>query len=86
MLKNTRFFNFFKSLKLRVILLIVLCLVIPVSLLGAGLLYSYKIRAISIRESEVLGQAKMLANQIVTIGYMQEQNNESAYKLQSQIE
>ena len=86
MLKNTRFFKFFKSLKLRIIALLALCIVISVSLLGVGLLYSYKLRAISIRESEVLGQAKMLANQVVTIGYMDNLNNESAKKLQSQID
>lgn len=86
MLKNTRFIKFFRSLKLRVLILIVLCSVIPVSLLGVGLLYSYKLRAISIRESEVLGQAKMLANQIVTIGYMGDSKSESAERLQAQIE
>lgn len=79
MQKNTRFFNFFKSLKFRIILLVILCTLIPVSLLGVGLLNSYKSRAISIRQSEVLGQANILANQIAA-------NGELDKKLMTQFE
>ena len=44
---------------------------IPGVLLCFGILNSYESRAVSIRESEVLSQAKILANQIATSDYLE---------------
>lgn len=69
--KNVRFLDFLKSLKFRFIILITAVIVIPGMLLCFGILNSYESRAVSIRESEVLSQAKILANQIATSDYLE---------------
>ena len=62
--------DFFGSLKWRLILLFLLIGIIPSVLLRAGMLGSYENRAVSIRTSEILSQAKILANQIVSNDYL----------------
>lgn len=75
--------NFAKSLKFRLMLLFILIGVIPGVLLRSGMLGSYESRAISIRTSEILSQAKILANQIVSNDYM---NNMSVANINAQLE
>ena len=65
--------DFLKSLKFRLIVLCVLIGVVPSILLRAGMLGSYEDRAVFIKTSEILSQAKILANQIVSNDYL---NNE----------
>ena len=48
----------------------VLLAIIPSLIVGNGILLSYEMRALSIRESEVMGQARIIANQIATSSYM----------------
>lgn len=62
--------DFLKSLKFRLILLFILMGIIPGMILWAGVLNSYEQRAVSIETSEILGQAKILANQIVSNDYL----------------
>lgn len=62
--------DFFGSLKWRLILLFLLIGIIPSVLLRAGMLGSYENRAVSIRTSEILSQAKIVANQIVSNDYL----------------
>ena len=62
--------DFFKSLKLRLIILFILMGFFPGMILWAGVLNSYEQRAVSIETSEILGQAKILANQIVSSDYL----------------
>lgn len=62
--------DFFKSLKFRLILLFILMGIIPGMILWAGVLNSYEQRAVAIETSEILGQAKILANQIVSSDYL----------------
>ncbi len=59
-----------KSLKFRLVILFILVGIIPGLLLWAGVLNSYEQRAVSIKTSEILGQAKILANQIVSSDYL----------------
>ncbi len=75
--KNVRFLDFLKSLKFRFIILITAMIVIPGVLLCFGILNSYEARAVSIRESEVLSQAKILANQIATSDYLTNDGSDS---------
>lgn len=75
--KNVRFLDFLKSLKFRFIILITAVIVIPGVLLCFGILNSYESRAVSIRESEVLSQAKILANQIATSDYLENDGADS---------
>lgn len=70
MQKKTGFIAFLKSLKFRLILSIMLVAIIPAFLVAAAILSSYEMRALSIRESEVKAQTKILANQIATSEYM----------------
>ena len=70
MQKSKQFLQFLKSLKFRLILLIVVIAVVPSLILSAAVLKYYEKRAVSIRESEILSQAKILANQIATSEYM----------------
>jgi signal transduction histidine kinase len=62
--------DFLKSLKFRLIFLFLLIGIVPGILLRAGMLASYEHRAVSIRTSEILSQAKILANQIVSNDYI----------------
>ena len=62
--------DFVKSLKFRLIFLFILMGIIPGIILWAGVLNSYEQRAVSIETSEILGQAKILANQIVSNDYL----------------
>ena len=59
MRKSKQLLAFFKSLKFRLILFILVLAIVPSLILAAGLLNSYESRAVSIRESEILSQAKI---------------------------
>ena len=77
--------DFVKSLKFRLILLCVALVLIPEVILCVGILNTYESRAISIRESEVLSQAKILANKISTSEYFTE-NGEGISNIDAQID
>lgn len=62
--------RFLKSLRFRLLLLCILLGIIPGILLRLGMLNSYETRAVSIRTSEILSQAKILANQIISYDYL----------------
>lgn len=70
MTKLKKLTDFFGSLKWRLILLLLLIGIIPSILLRIGMLGSYESRAVFIRTSEILSQAKILANQIVSNDYL----------------
>ena len=86
MQKSKRFLQFIKSLKFRLILLILIIAIAPSLILSVGILNSYESRAVSIRESEILSQAKILANQIATSEYMSLGNNMESSTIQAQID
>lgn len=70
MTRLKKFSNFIHSLKFRLILLFILLGFIPAVILRIGILKSYEDRAVSIKSSEILSQAKILANQIVSSDYL----------------
>lgn len=70
MQKTATFLGFLKSLKCRLIVMAVVLAIIPSFIVGNGILLSYEMRALSIRESEVMGQARIIANQIATSNYI----------------
>ena len=70
MTRLKKFSNFFHSLKFRLILLFILLGFIPAVILRIGILKSYENRAVSIKSSEILSQAKILTNQIVASDYL----------------
>ena len=71
-----------KSLKFRIFLLIVIIGVIPSAVLRAGLLKTYEKKAVSNRCIDILSQAKILGNQIVTYDYL---NNQTSDTISSQL-
>lgn len=75
--------SFLQSLKFRLIILLILMGSIPVIVLRAGVLNTYEDRAISIKTSEILSQAKILANQIVSNDYI---NNTSSVVFNAELE
>ena len=72
MQRASKFLYFFKSLKFRLIVMAIVLAVIPSLVVGNGILLSYEMRALSIRQSEVMGQARIIANQVATSNYMSE--------------
>lgn len=84
MSKFKKLTDFLQSLKFRLILLCFLIGVIPSILLRAGMLSSYETRAVFIRTSEILSQAKILANQIVSNDYLN--NADSAAMVNVQLD
>ena len=64
------FSDFTRSLRFRLMILFILMGIIPGVILWAGVLNSYEQRAVSIKTSEILSQAKILANQIVSSDYL----------------
>ncbi len=70
MSKFKKIMDLLNSLKVRLIVLFILVGIIPGIILWAGVLNSYEQRAVSIETSEILGQAKILANQIVSSDYL----------------
>ncbi len=85
MQKNPRILQFLKSLKFRLILLVIVIAIVPGTVLSIGILHSYHLRAISLRQSQVLSQAKILTNQISTSQYMD--NDSQNYKtIQAQMD
>ena len=70
MQKSSQFFDFIKSLKCRLIVWAILLAIIPSVIVGSGILLSYEMRALSIRESEVMNQARIIANQVATSNYI----------------
>ena len=84
MQKTSQFFSFIKSLKWRLIVMAIVMAIIPSLIVGNGILFSYEKRALSIRESEVMGQARIIANQIATSNYMNG-NKENLETLRAQM-
>ena len=75
--------EFFYSLRFRLFLLLILIGILPGIILRAGVLNSYEQRAVSIKTSEILSQAKILANQIVSNDYL---NNTDSLIINAELE
>ncbi len=82
--KKSGFIPFFKSLKFRLIVSIILVAIIPTFIVAATILSSYEARALSIRESEVKSQTQIIANQIAASEYLNG-NNTTSDALATQI-
>jgi signal transduction histidine kinase len=85
MKKRSGILSFLKSLKFRLIILIIVITILPCVILCAGVLNSYVSRAVSLRESEVLRQATILANQVATSKYL-EDTGEATDTIQAQMD
>lgn len=68
--------KFLHSLKFRLFLILVVVGILPNVVLRVGMLKTYENRAVSNRSIDILSQAKMLGNQIVTYNYIQDTSSE----------
>ena len=75
MQKTSKLKGFFKSLKCRLIIWALIVAVVPSLIVGSAILSFYEMRALDIRESEVLNQAKILSNQIATSEILEGEKN-----------
>lgn len=78
MKRFAKWIDFFKSLKFRLILSMILIAIIPCFIVGGAILSSYEKRALELRESEVLTQAKIIANRIASSNYIDEKGTNSS--------
>ncbi|MGN0342853.1 MAG: sensor histidine kinase [Roseburia sp.] len=76
-------FHFLKSLKFRLICLILLLSIISGVVLRMGIMFAYEKKAVSSRSIDILSQAKVLANDIVSSDYLNGIQSES---ITSQLE
>lgn len=67
--------GYIKSLRFRILLMILLFGVLPGIGLRAGLLAAYENRAVELRTVDITSQAKLLSTQIVNNGYLQDTSN-----------
>jgi len=77
MQKTSKFIAFLKSLKCRLIIFTIVVAIIPSLIVGSAILSTYEMRALDIRETEVVNQARILADQISTTSYMVENGSSS---------
>lgn len=76
---NKSFFSKFKiwrSLKLRLFIIIFLVGVLPSTVIYFGILSNYEERAVKVRISDVQNQLKIIANHLITYNYLQDTSSE----------
>ncbi|MCR5421875.1 MAG: GerMN domain-containing protein, partial [Lachnospiraceae bacterium] len=66
----------FRSLGVRIFLIICIVGIVPAAILRNILLNSYETRAISVRKGEIQNQCMILADHLVTYGYLTDQSSE----------
>lgn len=69
--------NFLKSLRFRLIVVLVIFGIVPGFALRIGLLRAYESRAVANRTIDILSQAKILSDQIANNGYLEDVSQES---------
>lgn len=69
--------SFFKSLRFRLIIVLVIFGIVPGFALRIGLLRAYESRAVANRTIDILSQAKILSDQIANSGYLEDVSQES---------
>ncbi len=70
--------NFLKSMKFRLICLFMLIGILTGILIRTGILTAYEKHAVSNRSVDVIGQAKILANQMVSTDYIRERSRKAS--------
>ena len=65
-----------RSLKVRLFIIIFLMGLIPAVIVHEGILQSYEDRAVAVRTSDVQTQLKIIAHHLITYNYLQETSNE----------
>ena len=76
-MKKRKIRDFVKSLKFRLIFICMVVGIVSGHVIRVGILQSYEKRAVSVRNIDILSQAKILANQIVDTDYVQDTSLET---------
>lgn len=66
----------FKSLKTRIFVIILLAGIVPGIVMRYGIIDNYETRAISVKSQEAQNQLKILANHLITTGYLKDTSSE----------
>ena len=69
-------FTYFRSLKFRILLVLLAVSWVPMILMSASILKSYQDRAIAARSTEVQNQCMILSNQLLSYNYMEDPSTE----------
>ncbi|MCI5492713.1 MAG: cell wall metabolism sensor histidine kinase WalK [Lachnospiraceae bacterium] len=77
MKKNKKIRDFFKSLKFRLVFLCMMVGIVSTVIIRIGIMSAYESRAVSNRSIDILSQAKILANQMVDTGYVDDTSSET---------
>lgn len=76
-LKNTfKKLRIWRSLKVRLFIIIFLMGIIPSFAIRGGILRNYEYRAVDVRKSDVQNQLKIIANHLITYNYLQDNSSE----------
>ena len=62
--------KFFKSLRFRIMLLLIVIGIIPCIVVGQGIISNYEKRAVSVRTAEIQNQSTMLGSRLGKAGYL----------------
>lgn len=65
------------SFRARIFMVLLIIGIIPSIVLRSAILLNYESRAVSVRESEVQNQLKIIANHLITYNYLQKQSNDT---------
>lgn len=77
--------DYFKSLKFRLLLVLVLFGLAPMLMMQFFVIRGYEKRAIDVRMVDILSQSKILADQIAAYGYLEDNTNEVVNKQFEQL-
>ena len=69
-------FKIWRSLKLRLLIIIFLMGIIPSIIMRLGILENYESRAVAVRISDVQTQLRIIANHLITYNYLQDTSSE----------
>lgn len=69
-------FRFFRSLRVRLLVIIMVVGILPGVLMRYGIMQSYEDRAVALRTNTVQTQLRILANHLITYNYLQDNSSE----------
>ena len=69
-------FRFFRSLRVRLLVIILVVGILPSVMMRYGIMQSYEDRAVALRTNTVQTQLRILANHLITYNYLQDNSSE----------
>ena len=75
-LEKLKSIKIFRSFRVRIFLVLLIVGIVPSLVIHSAILSSYEDRAVSVRESEVQNQLKIIANHLIAYNYLQDTSND----------